>query len=101
LKLKLLVLLLSMLIPGFPEKAWGEIFIAYDENDIPITPDHFDIEVSWNGPVSIPMFIKISRNSLIWKRRKDGNKFPQLVSVQESPIFQAIPCCFLSQIEGL
>jgi hypothetical protein len=86
LKLKPLVLLLSMLVPGFPAEAWGRTFIAYDENEIPITPDHFDIEVLWNGPASIPMFIKITRNSLIWKRRKDGNKFPQLtlsLNIQE------------------
>jgi hypothetical protein len=82
-----------MLSQGLLEKAWAGPHVAYDESQIPITPDHFDIEVSWDGAESIPMFIKISRNSLIWKRRKDGNKFPQLtlsLNIQEQGDIQLL-----------
>jgi hypothetical protein len=61
-----------------PAHTFGETIVAYDEHELPITPDHFDIEVEWDGAESIPMFIRFSRNSLIWKRQQNGNKFPQL-----------------------
>ncbi len=55
------------------------MLISSDKNKFQIPLNQFEVEIEWYQEESVPLYIAISQDSLIWRKVDSGSRLPQLM----------------------